>query len=468
MPRMPSVPLMRARPSLARSVTGARPARASASAVGSTPPSAAHTSPSPISASAQWLSGARSPLAPSEPCSRTTGVMPCVQQRELQVDDLRAGARVAHRQAAGPQEQHRPHHLGLDRVAHAGGVRAHQRDLQLGGALGRDDRVGQRAEAGGDAVHRLLAGDEPVDERGAALHRGAGAVAETARRRRARATATTSAIGRPRPSTSTDRECSRQAACLSSYATACHTAQHDRRAHQRPAAGHRPRARAAPRRRRPPRRHRPGRRRPRRRSHAQHRAAAAAVAGVGRLRRTRRRRPLRARAASCCASPARSPATAALPRLAEPVLAALADAHRRVGLPRRAGRRPPCRLRGDGARARTPCATSAGSANVSPAAARPSAPRSPATSTPTAPWCAPTPSRTASPPSPRRCTAPTATWSARISVVGPSFRLTGAALAARPRRGRRARPRRSARWQGHQRAQRLVVRERRTARTRGS
>ena len=36
------------------------------------------TSPSPISASAQWASGARSPLAPSEPCSRTTGVMPAL------------------------------------------------------------------------------------------------------------------------------------------------------------------------------------------------------------------------------------------------------------------------------------------------------------------------------------------------------------------------------------------------------
>ncbi len=75
MPRMPSVPLISARPSLARSATGASPARSNASAVGSTAPSGPHTSPSPTRASAQWLSGARSPLAPSEPCSRTTGVM---------------------------------------------------------------------------------------------------------------------------------------------------------------------------------------------------------------------------------------------------------------------------------------------------------------------------------------------------------------------------------------------------------
>ena len=76
MPRMPSVPLMSARPSLARSVTGSRPSAASASRVGPSRPSRSHTSPSPIRARAQWASGARSPLAPSEPCSRTTGVMP--------------------------------------------------------------------------------------------------------------------------------------------------------------------------------------------------------------------------------------------------------------------------------------------------------------------------------------------------------------------------------------------------------
>ena len=73
---MPSVPLTSARPSLAVSVTGSMPASASASAAGRRRPSRSCTSPSPISASAQWASGARSPLAPSEPCSGTTGVTP--------------------------------------------------------------------------------------------------------------------------------------------------------------------------------------------------------------------------------------------------------------------------------------------------------------------------------------------------------------------------------------------------------
>ena len=76
MPSMPSVPLISARPSLATSWTGSRPAAARASAAGIRVPDASRTSPSPISASAQWDSGARSPEQPSEPYSRTTGVMP--------------------------------------------------------------------------------------------------------------------------------------------------------------------------------------------------------------------------------------------------------------------------------------------------------------------------------------------------------------------------------------------------------
>ena len=92
--------------------------------------------PSPSSTRALDASGARSPLAPSEPCSRTTGVTPAVQQGEHRLDDDGPGAGVPHRQAAGAQEHHRPHDLALDLRSHAGGVRADQRRLQLGRALG--------------------------------------------------------------------------------------------------------------------------------------------------------------------------------------------------------------------------------------------------------------------------------------------------------------------------------------------
>ena len=71
---MPSVPLMRARPSFSARVTGANPASARAWAAGRRRPPASRASPSPIRTSATWASGAKSPEQPSEPNSCTTGV----------------------------------------------------------------------------------------------------------------------------------------------------------------------------------------------------------------------------------------------------------------------------------------------------------------------------------------------------------------------------------------------------------
>ena len=70
------MPLISASPSLAVSSIGSIPARASASAAGNSAPSVSTTDPSPISTKAQCASGARSPLAPKDPCSGTTGVSP--------------------------------------------------------------------------------------------------------------------------------------------------------------------------------------------------------------------------------------------------------------------------------------------------------------------------------------------------------------------------------------------------------
>jgi hypothetical protein len=76
MPSMPSVPLISARPSFAASSSGSSPAECRASAADMRAPSLPSTQPSPSSTSAQWASGARSPDAPSDPCSGTHGVMP--------------------------------------------------------------------------------------------------------------------------------------------------------------------------------------------------------------------------------------------------------------------------------------------------------------------------------------------------------------------------------------------------------
>ncbi len=132
MPSIPSVPLISARPSLARNVSGATPAAVSAAAPSTSVPSASRAAPSPRSTSArrcergEIAAGAeRAVLAHDR---RDAGV----EHREHRLGDDRAGAGEAHRQAAGPQQHHRPHDLPLDLGAHAGGVRADQRRLQLG------------------------------------------------------------------------------------------------------------------------------------------------------------------------------------------------------------------------------------------------------------------------------------------------------------------------------------------------
>ena len=78
MPSMPSVPLMRASPSFSASWTGSIPLSRMAVAASVRVPSARRTGPSPMTASAQCESGARSPEQPSEPYSCTTGVMPAL------------------------------------------------------------------------------------------------------------------------------------------------------------------------------------------------------------------------------------------------------------------------------------------------------------------------------------------------------------------------------------------------------
>ena len=79
MPSMPSVPLTRASPSFASRRTGGIPASPIALAPGTAGASPIPiASPSPMRTRAQWASGARSPLHPSEPWSATRGVTPAL------------------------------------------------------------------------------------------------------------------------------------------------------------------------------------------------------------------------------------------------------------------------------------------------------------------------------------------------------------------------------------------------------
>ena len=67
------------------------------------------TSPTPISGSAMWASGARSPEAPTEPLHGMTGIRPQRQHRLEQRERRRPHARGALRQAGELQRHHQPH-----------------------------------------------------------------------------------------------------------------------------------------------------------------------------------------------------------------------------------------------------------------------------------------------------------------------------------------------------------------------
>ena len=169
MPSMPSVPLMSARPSFSASVIGAIPASASASAADRSRPSASRTGPSPMTASAQCASGARSPEQPSDPCSWTIGVIPARQDGRVGLGRLAAHAGPPGGERRQAQEHQRAHDLALDLGPRSRRVAADQAALQLGAQRRRDVAAGERAEAGRDAVVRAGVLDERVDDGARAL-----------------------------------------------------------------------------------------------------------------------------------------------------------------------------------------------------------------------------------------------------------------------------------------------------------
>ena len=163
------VPLMSARPSFGASRTGASPARASASAPGRRP-AAVCTSPSPMSTSARWASGARSPLAPTDPRLGTTGWTRGVEHRDEQVERLEPDAGMAACQDVGAQRHHRADDGDGEEVADAGGMAAQQVDLQRVERVGRDADLGEGSEPGVDAVDRRVAGGLAIDHRARGVH----------------------------------------------------------------------------------------------------------------------------------------------------------------------------------------------------------------------------------------------------------------------------------------------------------
>ena len=148
------VPLIRARPSFGaeRDRRRVRPRRARAAAGVRVAPS--QTSPSPISTSAMCASGARSPLAPTDPRLGHARMHAAVERRDQRVERLDANAGEAFGQHIGAQRHRRAHGADRQRLVDAGGVAAQQVDLQLRQIVAVDARFGERAEAGVDAVDR--------------------------------------------------------------------------------------------------------------------------------------------------------------------------------------------------------------------------------------------------------------------------------------------------------------------------
>ena len=89
-----------------------------------------HISPSPISTSARCASGARSPLAPTDPRLGHARMHAVIEQREQRVERLDANARVALGQHVGAQRHRGAHRAHRQRLVDAGGVAAQQIDLQ--------------------------------------------------------------------------------------------------------------------------------------------------------------------------------------------------------------------------------------------------------------------------------------------------------------------------------------------------
>ena len=113
----------------------ARP-RASAVGAGHRPRAPSQTSPSPIRTSARCASGARSPLAPTDPRHGTTGCTPRLSSAMSAFERLEPDAREALRQHVRAQRHRRADGADRQRLADAGGMAAEQVDLQRAERLG--------------------------------------------------------------------------------------------------------------------------------------------------------------------------------------------------------------------------------------------------------------------------------------------------------------------------------------------
>ena len=134
-----------------------------------------HACPSPTSGSARWASGARSPLAPTEPRAGTRGSTPRLRHSIRSSTVSISRARVALRQRVRAQQHRGAHDLVRVRLADPARVATQEAQLQLFDLVLRNRLGDEAAEAGVDPV-RVLRG--LLDERARRGHLGARLVGE--------------------------------------------------------------------------------------------------------------------------------------------------------------------------------------------------------------------------------------------------------------------------------------------------
>ena len=181
------VPLMSVSPSL-RAERRRREARAlrSMSAARSGADRRDDSVPSPISESARCANGARSPLAPTLPCSGTGGQSPALSMPASKSARSSRAPEIALGDHVRAQQHHRADFALREQVADARRMAAHEIHLQLGEAVRRNRDLRQLAESGRHAVRDGTACHE-VDRRPRASSPRAGGRAEPSSRARDRA-----------------------------------------------------------------------------------------------------------------------------------------------------------------------------------------------------------------------------------------------------------------------------------------
>ena len=159
------VPLMSARPSFASSATGASPARASAAPPSSAAASVADRRVPFADQHERQVRQRREVAARADRSAARHDRMDARVERVDQPIERRApDARVALREHVRAQRHHRAHGARRQRLADARRVAAQQVPLELAERVSRNLDLGQRAEAGVDAVDRRVARRVPIDD----------------------------------------------------------------------------------------------------------------------------------------------------------------------------------------------------------------------------------------------------------------------------------------------------------------